>query len=62
MGLSPPEDFTCHVASKHGFRRRMPVIHKFSVVKCFFCYLNIFKFKHGSYPFGDMSQEVSGLS
>ena len=24
MGLSPPEDFTCHVASKHGFGRRMP--------------------------------------
>ena len=20
----PPEDFTCHVASKHGFGRRMP--------------------------------------
>ena len=65
MGLPPPpptEDFTYHVASKHGFGLRMPVMHEFSVVKCCLSYLNIFEFKRDSYLFGDMSQAVSCLS
>ena len=37
-------------------------IHEFSVVKCCFCYLNTFEFKHDSYLVGDLSQEVSCLS
>ena len=46
-GLSPPPEG--HVASEHGsgFGGQMPgYIHKFSVVKCCLCYLNIFKFKY----------------
>ena len=31
------------------------VIHEFSVVKCCFCYLNVFEFKHDSYLFGDVA-------
>ena len=68
MGLSPPpEDFKCHVASTHGsdLDNEYQVIHAFSVVKCCFCYLNIFEFKYMKWFtsfFGDMSQEVSCLS
>ena len=51
-----------HVASKHGLDDECQVIHEFSVVKCCLSYLNIFEFKRDSYPFGDMSQEVSCLS
>ena len=60
----PPEDFMRHVASKHGFGRR---ILDYSWIFCcqmllFFCCLNIFEFKHDSYIFGDMPQQVSCLS
>ena len=30
------EDFTCHVASKHGWDDECQVIHEFSDVKCCF--------------------------
>ena len=62
MGLFPPKTSRVTWQANMDFGDECQVIHKFSVVKCFFCYLNIFKFKHDSYLFGDMSQEVSGLS
>ena len=31
------------------------VIHELSVVKCWFCYLNILEFKHDSYLFADVT-------
>ena len=45
---SHPEDFKCHVAwqANMDWDDECQVIHEFSVVKCCFCYLNIFEFRY----------------
>ena len=65
-GLSPPpEDFTWQANMDTDLDDECQVIHEFFVVKCCFCYLNIFEFKYMkcfTSFFGDMSREVSCLS
>ena len=62
MGLPPPKTSRVTWQANMDLDDECQVIHEFSVVKCCFCYLNILEFKHDSYLFGDMSQEVSCLS
>ena len=63
-GIIPPPPKTSRVTwqANIDLDDECQVIHEFSVVNCCFCYLNILDFKHDSYLFGDMSQEVSCLS
>ena len=57
MGLSPPPPKTSRVTwqANMDLDDECQVIHEFSVVKCCFCYLNVFEFKHDSYLFGDVA-------
>ena len=46
MGFPYPEDFKCHWQANMDWDDEFQVIHEFSVVKCCFCYLNIFEVKY----------------
>ena len=48
MGLSPPPPKTSRVTwqANMDLDDECQVIHEFSVVKCCFCYLNVFEFKY----------------
>ena len=57
MGLSlpapPPKTSRVTWQANMDLDDECQVVHEFSVVKCCFCYLNIFEFKHDSYLFDE---------